>query len=306
MRRIPIAIIKKKVAELCKKANWELREDVKEALGRALKNETNRRARKILKAILENAGVAATERLAICQDTGLPVVFVEVGQKVLISGGNLKTAINTAVAAAYRKSSLRNSIIPDPLKRKSPGFGPAIIHTEIVPGEKIKLTVLPKGFGCENKSQLKMFLPTASIEEIRRFIVESVKKAGPDACPPYVVGVGIGGTADYASLLAKKALLRNIDQRPKTKDQRLAAELLREINKLNLGPMGLGGKTTCLAVNIETFPTHLAGLPVAVNISCHALRSATAIIYGVVLLSRKTIRKKGGNFDSRRDKKHQN
>lgn len=281
MRRVAISVIKEKITGLCEKANWELRGDVKKALGRALKQETNGRARKILKAILENARLAKKERLAICQDTGLPIVFVEVGQKVLIFGGNLKEAITTAVAAAYRKSGLRNSIIIDPLKRKSPGFGPAIIHTEIVPGEKIRLTVLPKGFGCENKSQLKMFLPTASIKEIRQFIVESVKKAGPDACPPFVVGVGIGGTADYASLLAKKTLLRPIVPRPSSivlRIRQLEKELFRDINALGIGPMGLGGKATCLAVNIETSPTHIAGLPVAINISCHALRSATAII----------------------------
>jgi fumarate hydratase subunit alpha len=163
------------------------------------------------------------------------------------------------------------------LARGVPGYTPAVIHTDIVRGNKIKITVLPKGFGCENKSQLKMFKPTVKIDEIKRFIIDCVKSAGPDACPPYVVGVGIGGTADYAGLMAKKALLRRLTTH-NSKLRTLEKELLNRINKLNIGPMGLGGKTTCLGVNIETYPTHIAGLSVAVNLSCHALRSATKII----------------------------
>jgi len=193
--------------------------------------------------------------------------------------GDLKAAINKGVAAGYKKGFLRNSIIKDPLSRESPRYLPPVIHIDIVKGSSIKLTVLPKGFGCENKAQLKMFKPTAKINEIKNFIVEVVKSAGPDACPPYVVGVGIGGTADYAALLAKKALLQRVENRkPKTKNQRFANDVLEAVNKLNIGPMGLGGKTTALAVNIQTYPTHIAGLPVAVNISCHALRSASAIL----------------------------
>ena len=167
-------------------------------------------------------------------------------------------------------------MVKEPLSRGKSGYGPAVMHIDIVPGSKLKITVLPKGFGCENKSQLRMFKPTAEWPEIKKFIVEAVKSSGPDACPPYVVGVGIGGTADYACLLAKKALLQTTENRkPRTENQRLARSVSQAINKLDIGPMGLGGKSTCLAVNILTYPTHIAGLPVAVNISCHALRSAS-------------------------------
>jgi len=182
--------------------------------------------------------------------------------------------VNRGVELGYRKASLRSSIIREPLARGRSGSSPAVIHADIVRGNKLKITVLPKGFGCENKSQVKMFNPTTRPEEIKDFIVDVIKAAGPDACPPYVVGVGIGGTVDYSCLLAKKALLRKL----KTARSGMERELLRRINALNIGPMGLGGKATCLGVHIETFPTHIAGLPVAVNISCHALRSATAIL----------------------------
>ena len=258
------------IAELCIQANQILRKDVFLALKVAYKKETNKRAKDILEAIIKNADIAKKEGLAICQDTGLPCVFVELGQDVKING-DLKSAINKGVELGYKKGSLRNSIVKDPLQRGPSKFSPAVIHTEIVKGNKVKITVLPKGFGCENKSQLKMFNPTAKITEIKKFVVAAVKSAGPDACPPYIVGVGIGGTADYALFLAKKALLRKIT----SYEKKLEQELLSEINRLNIGPMGLGGKTTALAVNIETHPTHIAGLPVAVNISCHALRSAS-------------------------------
>jgi fumarate hydratase subunit alpha len=279
MKIISSTKIGRVVSDLCVKANLYLRPDVLRALKRALRQEKNRRAKKLLEAIIENAAVARKEKLAICQDTGLAVVFLEIGQEVQISG-DLKSALNRGVEQGYRQGALRNSVIKNPLSRGSPGYQPALIHTEITSGSKIKIIVLPKGFGCENKSALKMFKPTAGWLEIKEFIIETVKEAGPDACPPYVIGVGIGGTADYASLLAKKALLRKI-QNPntaKSQIQKLENELLNKINKLNIGPMGLGGKTTALAVHIETHPTHIAGLPVAVNFSCHALRSATAIL----------------------------
>ncbi|MDP3143305.1 MAG: fumarate hydratase [Candidatus Omnitrophota bacterium] len=293
MRKIKVSVIKKEIEKLCVKANFDLRSDVLKALRRALKNETNRRAKELLSAIIKNSQLARRNRLAICQDTGMPMVFLEIGQNVNVAGGNLIKTIQQAVAGVYRQAGLRNSIIADPLKRGRPQFSPVVIHTEIISGDKIKLTILPKGFGCENKSQLKMLLPTAGLAEIKKFIIEAVKIAGPDACPPFVVGVGIGGTADYASLLAKKALLRKIknpclagrQEKSKIKNTNqnskicgLEKELLSEINRLNIGPMGLGGKTTCLGVNIETYPTHIAGLPVAINISCHALRSARKVI----------------------------
>ncbi len=273
MKIIPANKIKDGVCELCIQANTVLRKDVLSGLKAAYFKEADKRAKDVLRAIIDNASIAAKEKIAICQDTGLPVVFLEIGQGVKITG-DLKRAINKGVEEGYKRGYLRNSIISNPLSRGKPGYSPAIIHTEIVSGNKLKITVLPKGFGCENKTQLKMFNPTAKIKEIEKFIVETVESAGPDACPPYIVGVGIGGTADYAMFLAKKALLKPVTRR----FSRLEADLLKEINKLNIGPMGLGGKGTCLGVNIETYPTHIAGLPVAVNISCHALRSAARIL----------------------------
>jgi len=280
MRIIAAKKITEVVSGLCEKANFELRPDVLVSLRRALRSEKNKRARSMLEAIIKNAQVARREKLAVCQDTGLPVVFLQIGQETMIKG-DLKKAVNAGIAQGYKKGFLRNSIVADPLSRKTPGYVPAVMHTEIVPGKKITVTVLPKGFGCENKSQLKMFVPTASWDEIKEFIIEAVKNAGPDACPPYVVGVGIGGTADTACLLAKKALLKKVTSHRSPVTSRLKGlevELLKEINRLGIGPMGLGGRTTALAVNILTFPTHIAGLPVSVNISCHATRSAAAVI----------------------------
>jgi len=270
MKTIKAEAISNVVSDLCIKANTVLRGDVLAALKRALKKEKNKRAGDILEKIICNSQVAKRENLAICQDTGLPCVFVELGQDVRIVG-DLKQAINKGVEAGYREGYFRNSVVLDPLSRGKSGFSPAVIHIEMVKGNKLALTVMPKGFGCENKTQLKMFRPTAQIAEIKKFIVEVVKTAGPDACPPYIVGVGIGGSADYAAFLAKQALLKPIDRR----SSKLEKELLIRINKLNIGPMGLGGVSTALAVNIQTYPTHIAGLPVVVNISCHALRSAT-------------------------------
>lgn len=269
MRVIPANKIRDTVADLCVQANLFLRRDVLARLKDAYLKETNKKAKRILGAILKNASIAKKEKLAICQDTGMPVVFLEVGQGVKIAG-DLKKAVNKGIELGYKNGYLRNSIIRDPLFRESPGYSPGVIHIDIVTGNKLKITVLPKGFGCENKAQLKMFNPTAKLEELKGFIIDAVKSAGPDACPPYVVGVGIGGTADYAVFLAKKALLKKVASRT----GKLEQELLRKMNKLNIGPMGLGGRNTVLGVNIETYSTHIAGLPVAVNISCHALRSA--------------------------------
>lgn len=280
MRIISADKIRDTVSKLCIEANTVLRKDVLAQLKVAHLKETNKRAKKILDAIIENAKIAKREKLAICQDTGLPVVFLEIGQDIKISG-DLKSAVNKGVELGYKKGFLRNSIISHPLFRGKPGYSPVVIHTDIVKGNKLKITVLPKGFGCENKTQLKMFNPTARIDEVKRFVVEAVKLAGPDACPPYVVGVGMGGTADYVCFMAKKALLRRVvnGKRYTVNGKRnkvfaLERDLLQQINQLGIGPMGLGGETSCLGVNIETYPTHIAGLPVAVNISCHALRSA--------------------------------
>jgi len=277
MKIIKAQKIKALVSELCLKANFDLRPDVLQGLNASLSGEKNKRAKEILKAIIDNAKIAKKDKLAICQDTGLPCVFVELGQNVKIEG-NFYKAINAGIEEGYKKGFLRNSIIRDPIKRGKSGYSPVVIHTDIVGGNKIKITVLPKGFGCENKTRLLMFKPTADIQALKEFIIEAVRLAGPDACPPYVIGVGIGGNADYACFLAKKALLKPVVSHRQTAVSKLESELLKEINKLNIGPMGLGGKTTALAVNIETYPTHIAGLPVCVNLSCHALRSATAIL----------------------------
>ncbi len=277
MKIISAKKIKQIVAELAVRANLSLRKDVLAALKKAYFRETNPRAKRILKAVIDNAVYAKKEKLAICQDTGLPVVFLEVGQSVCIKGA-LNAAVNRGIESGYRKAFLRKSIVKDPLSRGASGFCPCVIHTDIVAGDKLKITVLPKGFGCENKSQLKMFKPTCQIKEVRDFIVEAVRSAGADACPPYVIGVGIGATSDAACILAKKALVKDIARASSQKHgtvKQLEKDLLKEINRLNIGPMGLGGKTTVLAVNVETLPTHIAGLPVAVNISCHALRSAS-------------------------------
>ena len=273
MRKINAVKITKAVTELVKQANFFLRKDVLSALRKSYAAEKNARAKKILKAVLDNAAFAKKHKLAICQDTGLPVVFIEIGQDVSVSG-NLRAAVNKGIEQGYKKYCLRDSIINDPLQRGKSGFSPCVMHTDIVRGDKIKLTLLPKGFGCENKSQLRMFKPTADIKEIKGFIVQAVKDAGPDACPPYVIGAGIGGTADYASIMAKKALLRKIT----SKNSKLERDLLKLINKTGIGPMGLGGANTALAVHIQTYPTHIAGLPVSVNISCHALRGASVTL----------------------------
>ncbi len=276
MRVINAEKIRDLIADACIKANTVLPSDVLAALKKAYALEKTALSRKLVEAIIENAGVAKKKGLAICQDTGLPALFVEIGQDVKING-NLEQALQKGVEQGYRKGYFRDSIVKDPLSRGRSGFTPAVIHYEIKPGDKLKIVVLPKGFGCENKSALKMFNPTADIKQIKDFVVEIVKKAGPDACPPYVIGVGIGGTAEFACLLAKKALLNKVTGH-RSLVTKLEEKILNEINKLNIGVMGLGGKTTAIGVNILTYPTHIAGLPVAVSISCHALRRASIII----------------------------
>lgn len=270
MKIIKAEKIAKAVADLCVRANSVLRQDVLRKLKRVYRQEKNSRAKKALGAIIENSRIARKEKLAICQDTGLPIVFIELGQDVRVAG-DLKKAVLKGVESGYKKGNFRESIVRDPLKRGRPSYKGAIIHLDLVKGNRLKLTVLPKGFGCENKSLFKMFNPTAGLEEIKRFIVNSVKSIGADACPPYVIGVGIGGSADYAGFLAKVALLKDIN----AKRSPIERDLEREIAKLAIGPMGLGGKVTCLAIRIESYPTHIAGLPVAINVSCHALRSAS-------------------------------
>jgi len=280
MREIAAKKITEAVKKLCLEVSFNLPEDVERALNRALKTEESPRAREILRQILLNAEIARKEKLPLCQDTGSAVVFVEVGQEVRLVEGTLVEAINEGVSRGYHEGYLRKSMVNDPLRRQNTGDNtPAIIHSEIVPGEKIRITLLAKGGGAENRSALKMFKPTSTKEEISNFIVETTKRAGPDACPPFIVGVGIGGTFDYAPTLAKKALLREVGRHNSEKDTALfEKELLEKINSLGIGPMGVGGKTTALAVNIEKYPCHISSLPVAVNIECHAHRVKSTII----------------------------
>ncbi len=280
MREIDVAKIKDTVAELCQKANFELRRDILKALKGAFRKEKYPRARNILKAIIENAKLAKKKRLAICQDTGMAAVFLEIGQDVFLTGGDLREAVDAGVEEGYRRGYLRKSVVSDPLTRiNTRTNAPSLLMIDIVKGDRIKVIVSPKGFGSENKSMIKMFKPTASLGEIKEFVLGVVERAGADACPPLVIGIGMGGSFDTAANLAKKAILRPIDKRnPKRHIARLERELFKEINSLGIGPMGLGGRTTVLGVNISEYPTHIAGLPVAVNVSCHATRSAEMVI----------------------------
>lgn len=280
MREMDVRKIREAVTELCLKANFELRKDVLKALKLSLIKETSLRAKNILKAIIENARLAKKKRLAICQDTGFVSVFIELGSSILLSGGDLTAAVNKGVEDAYKKGYLRKSIVNDALLRKNTNTNtPCIIHIDIVEGDKVRIFVSPKGFGSENKSVIKMLKPTAYEKDIIGFVAEAAKAAGPDACPPYVLGIGIGGTFDHAAHLSKKALLRPIGTGNKKRHfRRLEKDILRAVNSLGIGPMGLGGKTTALGVNIEEFSTHIAGLPVAVTVSCHATRSAEKIL----------------------------
>ncbi len=279
MKTIKPEQIEDKVAALCAQANFRLRPDVLSALKAAAAGPVSAGSREALLAIVRNAEIARRKKLAICQDTGLPVVFAEVGLKAVIDG-DFKKAVNKGIKKAYVQNMFRPSIQTDPLGRADrPGFYPGILHVELVPNDRIRLTVMPKGFGSENKAGLKMFNPTASSEELEKFILSVVKNAGPDACPPFIVGIGVGGTQDYAALMAKKALLRPVQRRSRKPAISLwEKSLLKKINKLGIGPLGLGGSPTALAVSVETAATHIAGLPLAVNVSCHALRSAEGII----------------------------
>jgi fumarate hydratase subunit alpha len=279
MRKISSQAIRECVRRLALEANVRLRDDVRRAISAAASKETSARGRRVLHELLENAKVARHDNLALCQDTGLPVVFVEIGPDADVSGVNVMQAVQEGVARGYREGYFRNSIVVDPLRRGKPGFGPCIVHTSFVRAKGFRVTLLPKGFGCENKTQLKMMPPTADEKDVEDFIVDAVKNAGPDACPPYIVGVGIGGSSDYACQLAKEALLRPVDKRSRVPHvARMERALIQKINRLGIGPMGLGGKTTVLGVNILSYPTHIAGLPVCVNISCHVLRSASEVL----------------------------
>lgn len=280
MREIHINKIQEAVENLCIEANYNLSKDVVYSLDKAKREETWNLAEDILDKIIINAEIAKNERMPICQDTGMACVFIEIGQDVHIVGGNLEDSINEGVRRGYDKGYLRKSVVKDPIDRVNTRDNtPAIIYYDIVPGDKLKITVAPKGFGSENMSQIKMLKPSDGLEGVKEFIIKVVKEAGPNPCPPMIVGVGIGGTFEKAAYLSKKALIRSIDSKNENKFYAdLEEELLIKMNELGIGPQGFGGKTTALGVNIETFPTHIAGLPVAVNISCHATRHKELIL----------------------------
>lgn len=268
------------VKDLCVAANCDLSEDVLTAIKNAQEKEESPVGKEILKLLIENAEVARSEKLPICQDTGVAVVFVELGDEVKIVNGDIRTAINEGVKRGYTEGYLRKSMVKSPLNRVNTGDNtPAIIHFEPVKGDKLKITILPKGGGSENMSQLKMLTPSEGVEGVKKFVIETVKRAGSNPCPPIVVGVGIGGNFEYAPLLAKKALLREVGKHnPDPEIAKLEEELLELINRTGIGPQGLGGRVTALAVNIETHPCHITALPVAVNIECHAHRHKEVVL----------------------------
>lgn len=280
MREIQASVITDTIERLCIEANQVLPEDIKESIQACRASEDGQIACGILDNIIENYEIAEKEQVPICQDTGMACVFLEIGQDVHIAGGDLTEAVNEGVRRGYTNGYLRKSVVKDPVRRGNTGDNtPAMLYTEIVPGENIKITVGPKGFGSENMSAIRMFKPSAGIEGIKDFILETVETAGPNPCPPMVVGVGIGGTFDKAALLAKKALMRPVDSEnedPYYAD--LEKEMLKKINQLGIGPQGFGGKTTAIGLNIETMPTHIAGMPCAINISCHVTRHKTEVI----------------------------
>jgi fumarate hydratase subunit alpha len=280
MRNVHTDILISNLKEMCIEANLELANDVSSRIISAAENEESELGKKILEQLVLNMKIAADEKIPICQDTGMAVVFLEIGQDVHIEGMNLNDAINEGVRQGYRDGYLRKSVVGDPLLRKNTGDNtPAVIHTTIVPGDRIKMTVAPKGFGSENMSGIYMLKPADGEEGVKNAIISAVKNAGPNACPPVVVGVGIGGTFEMSAILAKKALLRPLGEHsPLPHIKAMEEELLAKLNELKIGPGGLGGKTTALGINIETYPTHIAGLPVAVNICCHVNRHVTRVI----------------------------
>ena len=280
MKTINVNEIIKTVKELSIEANYYLPNDVKEAIEEAEKNEKWPIANNILNKILENSQIASAEKMPICQDTGMACVFIDIGQDVHITGGSLEEAINEGVRQGYAEGFLRKSVVKDPLHRVNTNDNtPALIYYNMVPGDKVKITVAPKGFGSENMSRIAMLKPSDGLEGVKNFVLETVRMAGPNPCPPIVIGIGIGGSFDKAAYLAKKALIRPVNENNTDEFYgNLEKELLEEVNKIGIGPQGFGGKTTALALNIETYPTHIAGLPVAVNINCHATRHKERVL----------------------------
>lgn len=262
------------------KANYDLGQDVLKAFTENLAKETSETGKAILEQLIQNARIAKEESVPMCQDTGFAVFFIEVGQDIHITGGDLNNAVNEGVRKGYQEGYLRKSIVGHPLKRLNTGDNtPAVIHTTIVSGDNLKITIAPKGGGSENMSSLKMLKPSDGVEGVKKFVLETVRNAGPNPCPPILVGVGIGGTFEKCAQLAKEALLRPVGSRNKHEDiALLEEELLDEINKIGIGPQGFGGRTTALAVQIEIFAAHIASLPVAVNINCHSARHKTVVL----------------------------
>ena len=280
MRIINVNTITQNIKDMCIKANHFLAEDMDQAMKHALDTEQSPLGRQILDQLQDNLKIADEEMIPICQDTGMAVIFLEVGQDVHFEGAAIEDAVNEGVRQGYTEGFLRKSVVGDPLIRENTKDNtPAVIHYSIVPGDQVKITMAPKGFGSENMSRVFMLKPADGIEGVKEAILTAVKDAGPNACPPMVVGVGIGGTFEKCAFLAKKALTRNLHEKPEKEYVRnLEEEMLEKINRLGIGPGGLGGTKTALAVNIETYPTHIAGLPVAVNICCHVNRHVTRTI----------------------------
>lgn len=280
MRNLHTDEIIKNVREMCIEANLELAPDMREAIHKGLESETGELAKQILGQLEQNMEIAKNEQIPICQDTGMAVFFVNVGQELHIEGMNLTDAINEGVRQGYKDGYLRKSVVSDPLIRENTKDNtPAIIHYDIVPGDKLEIVIAPKGFGSENMSKLYMLKPADGEEGVKNAIIQAVSEAGPNACPPLVVGVGIGGDFELSAKLAKKALTRNVNESsPLPHIRKIEEEMLDKINHLGIGPGGLGGRTTALAVNIETYATHIAGLPVAVNMCCHVNRHAKRVL----------------------------
>ena len=278
MREIPVSRITDAVERLCIEANTHLPDDVKRAIEACRACEDGDIAVGVLNNIMENYQIADRECVPICQDTGMACVFLEIGQNVHLTGGDLREAVDEGVRRGYTNGFLRKSVVRDPVRRGNTGDNtPAVLYTEIVPGEQVKITLAPKGFGSENMSAIRMFKPSAGLQGIKDFILETVEAAGPNPCPPIVLGIGVGGSFDKVAYLAKKALLRPLDvPNPDPYYAQLEQELLAAINELGIGPQGFGGRTTCLGLAIEQMPTHVAGLPAAVNVSCHVTRRASA------------------------------
>lgn len=281
MRTIDTSEIKNKVCELFIKANYNLPGDIYKKIKQSINTEDQPLAKSILQKLIDNCHAATEINVPICQDTGMAVVFIEVGQEVALTGAPLEEAVNEGVRLAYDVGYMRKSVVKDPFfdRKNTDDNTPAIIYTRIVPGDKIKITAAPKGFGSENMSTVKMFTPSATREDIIAFVTKTLTEAGSNPCPPSVVGVGLGGDFEYAAYLAKKALIRDTSVRNENPDYaNLEQDMLESINSSGIGPQGFGGKTTCLAVNIEYFPTHIAGLPCAVNVGCHVTRHASDVI----------------------------